>query len=267
MQSMKDRSIIVTGAASGIGKATALKLAEMGANVVAADINEDGARQVATQAAAHGIKCVPSHTDMSNSDDIAKMVEQTVNQFGRIDGLVNNAADIGLTRYDSNVVDTEMTVWDRVYQVNFRGPVLACKLAIPHMLKAGGGSIVNVSSIQSLLGDHERVAYSAMKSAMNSLTRSIATTYGKQGIRCNTVCPGPVMSREPEKRWPEKLVEDFRSHILLEDVSSPEEQSELIAFLLSESAASVTGQTIASDMGYSSHMHFYMRAAIPPDKA
>jgi NAD(P)-dependent dehydrogenase (short-subunit alcohol dehydrogenase family) len=198
-------------------------------------------------------------TDMGDEEQIQGMITASIDAFGRIDGLVNNAADLSQNARDGNVVNTGLGVWDRAYQVNLRGAVAACKYTIPHMIEVGGGSIVNVSSIQSLLGDMERIAYSAMKSAMNSLTRSVATAFGKQGVRCNTVCPGPVMSREPGREWPATLLQDFRNNILLNDVSRPEELAELIIFLLSDAASAVTAQTIAADAGFASHMHFHMK--------
>ncbi len=252
---MSGKTIIVTGAASGIGRATALKLAVMGASVAVADLDGEGARQVAVKA---GDQAIGLTVDMGSEDQIRAMIETTLGRFGRIDGLVNNAADLSQNLSDGDVVSTDLAVWDRVYQVNLRGAVAAAKLAVPHMVAVGGGSIVNVSSIQSLLGDKERIAYSALKAAMNSLTRSIATAFGKQGVRCNSVLPGPVMSREPGREWPEAMRQGFRDQILLDDVSRPEEMAEVIAFLLSDAASAVTAQTLAADAGLSSRMQYYL---------
>lgn len=254
---MNGKVFIVTGAASGIGKATATKLLAMGASVVVADIDGEGAHRVAAtskEGTAIGIAA-----DMGQSSDIENLFTVTLNEFGRLDGLVNNAADLSQNSRDGNVVTTALDVWDRVYQVNLRGTVLACKLAVPRIIEAGGGSIVNVSSIQSLAGDHERVAYSAMKSAMNSLSRSIATAFGKEGVRCNSVLPGPVMSREPGKEWPEAVRTGFESAIMLRDVSDPSELAELNAFLLSDAASAITGQEIAADAGLSARMAFFLK--------
>ena len=253
---MTGKAFIITGAASGIGRATARKLAAMGASVVVADLNGEGALEVAAKA---GEQAIGLAVDMGSEEQIKAMIDATLDRFGRLDGLVNNAADLSQNFNDGDVVNTDLAVWDRVYQVNLRGAVAACKFAVPHILAAGGGSIVNVSSIQSLLGDNERIAYSALKAAMNSLTRSIATKFGKQGLRCNAVLPGPVMSREPGREWPAAMRQGFRDHILLNDVSHPEEMAEVIAFLLSDAASAVTAQTIAADAGLSSRMQYYLR--------
>ncbi len=260
---MAGKVMIVTGAASGIGRATALKLAEVEASVVVADLNGEGAKLVAAEA---GVRAIGLAVDMGDEAQISGMIDATIERFGRIDGLVNNAADLGQVFKDGDVVNTDLAVWDRVYQVNLRGAVAACKFVVPHMLEAGGGSIVNVSSIQSLLGDMERVAYSALKAAMNSLTRSIATAFGKQGVRCNAVLPGPVMSREPGRAWPEAMRQGFRDHILLDDVSRPEEIAELVGFLLSDAASAITAQIIAADAGLSSRMSYYSRTRGNPKK-
>lgn len=254
---MQGKAFIVTGAASGIGKATALKLSSLGAGVLVADINGEGAEDVAAQASKGEL--ISFQADMGVEADIKDMISAALKKYGRLDGVVNNAADLSQNRHDGNILTTELEVWDRVYQVNLRGAVTACKLAIPHLLAVGGGSIVNVSSIQSLAGDHERIAYSSMKAAMNSLTRSIATAFGKQGIRCNTVLPGPVMSREPGRGWPNSLREAFRDAILLDDVSDPDEIAELNAFLLSDAASAITAQKIAADAGLSSRMAFLLK--------
>ncbi len=257
---MENKAIIVTGAASGIGKATALMLANRGANVLVADIDNNGAQEVASAVAKTKGSAEALAVDVSKESDIRTMAEFVFDRYGRLDGLVNNAADIALSFHDADIARTHMSVWDQTYQTNLRGAVVACQLTIPLMLKSPTSAIVNVSSIQSLLGDMERAAYSAMKSALNSLSRSIATAYGKKGLRCNTVCPGPVMSREPEKRWPEKIIAGFQEHILTPDIACPEDTAEIICFLLSDGARSITGQTISADCGFSSHMHFHQRA-------
>ncbi len=261
---MKDKVFIVTGAASGVGEAAALALAQQGAHVLIADIDEENAERVATSAAQLGTQSKWLKVDMGEEEAIRGMIAFVADTYGRLDGLVNNAADLRLIFHDSDIVDTKLDVWDRAYQVNLRGPVTACKLAVPLMVQQETSAIVNVSSIQSVLGDKERIAYSAMKSALNSISRSIATSHGRQGLRCNTVCLGPVMSRNPEKRWPEKLIERFQQHILLQDVAYTDQAAETITFLLSDAAAPITGQTLTADCGFSSHMHFHQRSV--PEK-
>lgn len=257
---MAGKVAIVTGAASGIGRAAALWLANEGAHTVIADINESGARAVAREAERFGVKALGLKVDVGEDRQVEGMISQTLGAFRQIDSLVNNAADLSVVYRDGDIVNTKLDVWDRTYQVNLRGAVVACRLAIPHMLAKGGGAIVNVSSIQSLLGDMERVAYSAIKSGLNTLSKSIATRYGRQGLRCNTICPGPIID-QPAKRVPDDIVRQFRSAVLTPDVGSPQEVAELIGFLLSPRASFITGQTISIDGGMASHLPVHVALA------
>ena len=256
---MKGRTAIVTGSASGIGKATALCLAREGANVVIADINEDDAKGVGDLARQHGVQALVQRVDVSDAEQIRSLVEETVRQFGTVDILVNNAADLGLLENDLDVVETSFEVLDKTYASNFRGAFAACKYALPHMLTSGRGAIVNVSSIQSTLGDYDKAAYSMMKAAINSLTQCIATRFGREGIRCNAVSPGPVMNREAGKEWPEAMRVGYLEHVTTPDIGAPAELGEVITFLASDRASYINGAVIPVDGGYSAHMHLDTR--------
>ncbi|MBL0925304.1 MAG: SDR family oxidoreductase [Sphingomonadaceae bacterium] len=249
---------IVTGGASGIGAATSKWLAAEGYHVVIADINGEGATALAAQLQGQGAAATATATDMSDERSVIEMVA-TAARAGPIAVLVNNAADLSQIPLDGNVTDTELAVWDRVYTVSVRGAVIACREAIPHMIAGGTGSIVNISSIQSLLGDHERAAYSAMKSAVNSLTRSIATRYGKEGVRCNTICPGPVQPDEADRAWPEMMKAVYDPHLLRNAVGSALELAEIVGFLASPRSALITGQMITADAGFTAHMHLFLK--------
>lgn len=251
---------IVTGAASGIGRSIAVLLASGGAKTLVADIDEDNAEATVEMIVESGGDASSMRVDVSESDEVEAMISEAVSRYGRLDVLVNNAADLSLIPLDLSVTDTDVEILDRVYNTNLRSVYIACKAAIPHMLQNGGGAIVNISSIQSLMGDMERTAYSMMKAGMNSLSRSIATQYGKQGVRCNTVCPGPIMNRDPGKAWPDFVQDAYRSAVLTTDIGAPSDVGHLVALLASERGKFISGQTIPVDGGFSAHMHMHMSA-------
>src|SRR6056297_2434654 len=192
---------IITGSASGIGKATAELFAAEGASVVVADIDEAGAEAVAEGIRASRGKAIAQVTNVASEDDIARMVEAAKREFGRIDVLHNNAALTAAHEHaqDADLLTMSVEFWDRSFGVNLRGAMLASKHALPVMIDAGGGAIVNTSTNQSLSGDLSQFAYSAAKAGINALTRSIATAYGRRGIRCNTVAPGFIATESTRK--------------------------------------------------------------------
>src|SRR3954452_12822491 len=190
------RSAIVTGAAGGIGRATALCLASHGASVVVADLNADGAATTVSTIQERGGRAIAIVTDVGVESSIRSMIEQSVAEFGRLDVLHNNAAALGadLLRRDLGVDAMDLDVWNQTMKVNLAGPMLASKYAIPHMISGGGGSIINTSSGASLAGDTRLTAYGVSKGGLNTLTAYIATQYGKQGIRCNAIAPGLILT-------------------------------------------------------------------------
>ena len=185
---------IVTGAASGIGRATALALAAEGAAVVLADLSGDGAERVAREITDAGGRALAQLTDVGDESSIAAMVEAAVKTFGGLDVLHNNAAatEPTLLSGDLELTSMDVAIWDRTLAINLRGPMLGCKHAIPRMLERGGGVIVNTSSAAALAGDLVRSAYGASKAGLDALTRYVATQYGKRGIRCNSIAPGVI---------------------------------------------------------------------------
>jgi NAD(P)-dependent dehydrogenase (short-subunit alcohol dehydrogenase family) len=255
---------IVTGAASGIGRATARLLASEGARVVVADLNASGANAVAEEIRKEGGEAVAQATDVSKEEDVAAMVAAAVRAFGGLHVLHNNAALTGLTdhAHDANLLEMSVEYWDRSFAVNLRGPMLACKHAIPVMIEGGGGSIVNTSSNQSLAGDLSQFAYSAAKAGVNALTRSVATTYGRDGIRCNTVAPGIIRTPSMEASCSAELTEAIVSNNLIPRAGEPGDIARMVLFLASDESAFVTGQLISVDGGQLAHLpHYsYLRA-------
>lgn len=182
---------IITGAGSGQGRASALRFAEEGANVVIAEIDAASGEAVADEVAAAGGAAIAVPTDVSVESDWQRVVAAAVERFGGVDVLYNNAAVAPFE--DGSVVDVPLETWDRTLAVNLTGPMLGCRHAIPQMLRRGGGSIINTSSIRAFVGASQPIdAYTATKGALISLTRSLAVVYGPQGIRANVIAPGTI---------------------------------------------------------------------------
>ena len=246
---------VVTGAASGIGRATAKRLASEGAAVTVADIDADGAARVASEIEAGGGRARARQVDVAEPAAVEAMIGEAVSAHGRLDVLHNNAAVIALNASDQDVVSMELETWDRVFAVNLRGAMLGCRYAIPAMLDRDGGAIVNTASAAAFYGG-AMMAYGAAKAALVSLTQSIASSYGERGIRCNAVAPGIVIdARRAEKlggsRGP-ALVKHTAGHVL-DRLGRPEDVAAAVAFLASDEAAFVTGETFRIDGGYTSH--------------
>lgn len=182
---------VVTGAGSGQGRAAALRFAEEGAQVVIAEVDTATGASVADEITAAGGAALFVQTDVSSEEDWHRVIGQAVEAFGGVDVLYNNAAIAPAT--DGSVVDVPLEVWDRILAVNLTGPMLGCRHAIPQMLRRGGGSIINTSSIRAFVGGSQPIdAYTATKGALVSLTRSLAVVYGPQGIRANVIAPGTI---------------------------------------------------------------------------
>jgi NAD(P)-dependent dehydrogenase (short-subunit alcohol dehydrogenase family) len=246
---------IVTGAASGIGRATALLMAREGASVVVADLNGAGANAVAQEIEAAGGRAVGQAADVAEEASVVAMIEAAAKHFGGLDVLHNNAAasDPALMSRDGDVADMDIAVFDRTLAVNLRGPMLGCKHAIPRMLARGGGAIVNTSSAAALVGDPVRTAYGASKAGLDSLTRYVATQYGKRGIRCNSIAPGVIATPALAANVPTEMIAIYERSHLTPRLGKPEDIAAAVVFLASDDAAFITGQTISVDGGLLAH--------------
>jgi NAD(P)-dependent dehydrogenase (short-subunit alcohol dehydrogenase family) len=253
MGRLENKVAIVTGSAGGIGRATALKMAAEGARVVVADILGDDAEAVVAEIVDAGGTAVAYQLDLGVAEEVAPLIDFAVTTFGGLDVLHNNAAATDQVMDDHDVATIDLAVWERTLAVNVRGTMLACQAAIPVLIARGGGAIINTTSISAVAGDLEYTAYGVSKGGVNSLTLYVATQYGKQGIRCNAIAPGMVVTQNSLTKIPAVALVEFERQHLTPRLGRPEDIANMAAFLASDEAAFVTGQIISVDGGLFSH--------------
>lgn len=249
-QVIKGQVALITGGASGIGAATVEEFLRCGAKVVVADRDDDGfARLKQRLSEQHNSGDIDEllcfiKTDLAKAEQVEAMIDFTISRHGRLDILFNNAgiAGSGLT------VDADLRHWDKVMDVNLKAVFIACKTAIPHMLKQGGGAIINTASISGLAGDAGFSSYSASKAAVINLTRSMALEQAKNGIRINSLCPGAVDTPLLSK-LPPKITEKALNAIPMGRMAQPMEMAKVVRFLASDDASFMTGAVLAVDGG------------------
>jgi NAD(P)-dependent dehydrogenase (short-subunit alcohol dehydrogenase family) len=241
----------ITGAGNGQGRAAAKLFAAHGAHVAVAEIDEAAGRRTVEEICGQGGQAVLVQGDVGVEADVRRIVEEAVSRFGALHVLYNNAGVLWKDR-DRSVVDTEERWWDRVMAINLKGVFFTCKYGIPHLIAAGGGSIIVVGSVSALRGfTLPQDAYTASKGALISLTKSLAVQYARQGIRANIIHPGIVETpmQEPYLADPAKR-RAFESSTPLGRLARPEEIANVALFLASDEASYVTGAEIAVDGGY-----------------
>jgi NAD(P)-dependent dehydrogenase (short-subunit alcohol dehydrogenase family) len=240
---------LITGGASGIGRVAASLFATEGARVALSDVADDAGAAAAEEIAAAGGESLFVHADVSNADDAEAMVRRTVERFGRLDVLYNNAGVFPPD--DGSVLDTPEAVWDLTIDINLKGVFLGCRYGIPAMLDSGGGSIVNAASFVALMGAAApQIAYTASKGGVLAMTREIAVEFARRGIRANAICPGPIetpltaaLLADPQARE-RRLV-----HIPLGRFGRAEEIANAALFLASDESSLVTGTALVVDGG------------------
>lgn len=237
-----EKVYIITGGASGIGLATAKKLLNDGAKVVLADWNDEVSNIAANLSAnCLGIKC-----DVSNEESVKNCVNETINKYGKIDGLVANA---GIGGSSNKAHEVSFEEWNKVVSVNQSGIFLMNKYVITEMLKTGGGAIVNTSSMYGLVGTTMSFTYSATKGAINQMTRSLALTYARDNIRVNAVAPGyvdtPILAQIPQE-----AKDAMANQLPIGRLGKDDEIADLITFLLSNKAEFITGAVVPIDGGF-----------------
>ena len=255
MAALTDKVAIVTGSASGIGEATAELLAERGAAVVVADINEAGGEVVAARIRARGFQAVAVRTDLNDEGDIERMVASAATEFGGVDVLHNNAAltNPDVLGRDGAISETDGPLFESVLRVNVVGSLLAAKHAVPQMLARGGGVIINMSSAAGIQGWPDHPMYGISKAALVGLTRDVAAQYGHLGIRCVGIAPGTIMTPGLEGAVPAKIRAMHARHALSPRMGTPADVAFLVAFLASDEAGFINGVTIPIDGGLTTH--------------
>ena len=250
---------IVTGAGANIGEACARMLAAQGAKVILADINLAGAERVAEDISASGGTAMACGVDLGDEDSIIALVSTTMERFGRIDVLHNNAANTAADQMmkDASLAEMDPDVWDSAFDINTRGTMLMTKHVVPQMIASGGGSIINTSSGVSILGDVLNPAYSASKAAVNALTRNTATQFGRANIRCNAILPGLVLSPVARAQMSEDQLAMIQRHVLLPRESVANDIAGAVLWLASDLGSFVTGQIISVDGGICHHQPHY----------
>jgi NAD(P)-dependent dehydrogenase (short-subunit alcohol dehydrogenase family) len=251
MKGLNGKVAVVAGGAGGIGTATSIRLGEEGARVVVGDLDGQSARDVADEIVRSGGTAVGIAFDIAVEEEVAGLVATAVEEFGGLDILHANAADLSPATIgqDSDASQIALEVFDRTMQVNMRGHLLCVRHGIPELLKRGGGAVVFTSSVAAFAGEPERPAYAMAKSAINALVRHVASRWGKDGIRANAVAPGLVLTGPVR----EAISPEFREQVLQMSRSprlgAPEDIAAMVAFLASSDGEWVNGQVISVDGG------------------
>ncbi len=245
---LKGKVAIITGAGSGIGRASSLFFASEGARVVVADIAEDAGRETVRLIRERGAEAIFVRTDVSKADEVRAMVASSVETFGTLDVLFNNA---GYYDHQGPVADVPEEIWELTIDVNLKGTYLGAKYAIPEMIKNGRGSIINTASCLGLVAASNYAAYCAAKGGIVLLTRSIAVDYGRHNIRCNAICPGVIATKVNEEiRSQPGGLERLMAPLLVNYIGQPEDIAHLAVYLASDESRYVTGAAISIDGGY-----------------
>jgi len=233
---VRGKAGIVTGGSSGIGRAIALEFARNGCNVVIADINTNGAKQVISECRSFGVKAISIKADVSRIADVKRLFTRTVNELSRVDFLINNAGIVHASGFE----DTDEKTWDKMMRVNLKGTFLCCKEASKVMKKQSFGKIVNIGSISGKVGGiHSGPAYSASKAGVICFTKSLAKALSPYSVNVNCIAPG-LVDTPMTMDYPLDMIE----MIPLKRKGTPEEIAYLALFLVSQAAAYITGETI-----------------------
>lgn len=252
MRRFENKVIVITGGGSGIGEATAWRVIEEGGKVVIADYVREKAEKLVQELEKKGAEAKAVYFSATDLNSCRHLIETTVEEFGRIDVLVNNVGGTDLKR-DLDIKQLDIGYFDDAFHLNLRCGLYLIQRVVPVMEKQQGGNIVNVASVGGITGDFRGTYYGAAKAGVINMTKNVATQLGKKSIRCNAVAPGLVLTPAALNNLPEKVRQLFIRHNALGYLGKPEDVAAAVAFLASEDAAYITGQTIVIDGGLTIH--------------
>ena len=239
---LKDRVILIGGGGTGIGKTTAVTLARHGAKIAIGDLNISAAQDTANTICNAGGDAIAIAFDQSDEQSICSLVETSVTHFGQLNGLFANVADLKTIMEDTDILSMDLSVWEKTLSVNVIGTNILIRQCLPHLLQQKGGSIVCTSSGSSTIGENVRPAYAASKAAINAICRHVSSRWGKDGIRCNALAPGFIVTETTENNMSpevlEKMLKGYNSH----RHGKTDDIAAAVAFLMSEDGAWVNGQ-------------------------
>lgn len=246
MTGLKGKTAVVVGGTGGIGESIAIKLAVDGANVVVNSLHEPDAADVVKKIEKGGGKAIAVQADISEESDVDNLFKQAVDMYGGVDLFAGNAAAItkDIHGKNSDILATELDIFDRTIAVNLRGLVLCSRKAIPLMLQRGGGAIVYTSSLASIIGTPKNGAYAMSKAGVNALTRHVASRWGKEGIRCNAVSPGLVETPTAAEFQDKTFIDQYLAESPVPKIGDGSTIGAMIVFLLSEECTYIQGQII-----------------------
>ena len=249
MQGLKDKVAIVAGAATGLGAASARRLAQEGTRVVVGDVNLAGAEQTAAALRELGGDAVAVAFDISSDESVRSLVAAAVAAYGGVDLVHVNAGAMDMTRHDSDVAEIDLDVWDRTIAVNLRGHMLVTRHSVPVLLARGGGAIVYTSSVAAFTGEATRPAYSVTKAGINALMRHVAQRWGRDGIRANAVAPSLIVTEKMRAQAPEGLLEGRLAMTPSTRHGEESDVASMVAYLMSDEGSWINGQVINIDGG------------------
>ncbi|MDZ7783654.1 MAG: SDR family oxidoreductase [Halioglobus sp.] len=243
MSSLQGKCILVCGGATGIGAATARRLSGEGARVGIGDLNIETARELAAQLTDAGGDVVAWEYDQADESSVNGLVGRATAHFERLDGLFANAADLKVVLEDGDILSNDLALWERTLRVNLLGTVMLIRAGLPAMLAQGGGALVLTSSEAGGIGEPARPAYAASKAGVNSLCRHVASKWGGEGIRCNAVAPGFVLTEQIEEVMPQEMKDRMLRGVRSPRHGTAQDIAAAVAFLLSDDGEWVNGQT------------------------